>query len=193
MLVLLDQDGVLADFEHGFQLSWRQRHPDLAAVDLAERRSFRVRDDYPEHQRGLVDAIYHAPCFYRDLPPIAGAIEGVKAMLDAGIDVRICTSPLDAFRHCVPEKYEWVERHLGQEFVRRIIVTKDKSLVAGDVLIDDNPEIATSRPPTWRHVLFDQPYNRNHVGPRINWANWEAILDPEFLLDLPNGSPTYLA
>lgn len=177
MLVLLDQDGVLADFELGFHHAWRERHPDLDVIALGNRKNFRVRDDYPADQRERVDAIYHAPGFYRDLVPITGAIEGAKAMLNAGIDVRICTSPLDAYRHCVLEKYEWVERYLGHEFVRRIIVTKDKSLVVGDVLIDDNPEIPFSRSPTWLHVVYDQPYNRSHAGPRITWENWEAILE----------------
>ncbi|WP_414648890.1 5' nucleotidase, NT5C type [Dokdonella sp.] len=175
------------------QRNTQVRHPDVVAIRADQRKTFRVRDDYPLDLRAQVDAIYHAPSFYRDLAPIAGAVEGAKAMLNAGIDVRICTSPLDAYRHCVPEKYEWVERYLGHEFVRRIVVTKDKSLILGDVLIDDNPEIPVSRPPAWCHVVYDQPYNGNHVGPRVTWKSWEAILDPNFLVDVPNCTRPHLA
>jgi hypothetical protein len=28
VLILLDQDGVLADFDEGFRRAWRARHPD---------------------------------------------------------------------------------------------------------------------------------------------------------------------
>ncbi|WP_153111871.1 hypothetical protein [Propionivibrio limicola] len=62
MLVLLDQDGVLADFDQGFYAAWQSRmghkyparHPSL-------RRSFYVRDEYPEEFREDVESIYTAP------------------------------------------------------------------------------------------------------------------------------------
>lgn len=181
MLVLLDQDGVLADFEHGFHRAWRRTHPGYLVVRPDKRKTFRVKDDYPAELAADVESIYLSKGFYRNLAPTLGAIEGARAMLAAGIDVRICTSPLDAYRHCVLEKYQWVDEHLGEEFVRRMIVTKDKSVVAGDLLIDDNPVIAATQQPVWRHVIFDQPYNRNRSGPRINWQNWRDILNTEFL------------
>lgn len=141
MLILIDQDGVLADFERGFYNAWiagGNRHP---ALPLHERRSFYIRDDYPHHLKNEVEAIYSAPGFYRDLPPIDGAIKAVNDLFSMGHDVRICTSPLDAYRNCLSEKYEWVEQHLGSDLVTRMIVTKDKTIVHGDVLVDDKPEI----------------------------------------------------
>jgi 5'-nucleotidase len=50
-------------------------------------------------------------------------------------------------------------------------------LFCGDVLVDDKPAIRGIRMPAWRHIIFDQPYNRQAEGPRINWKNWrEALL-----------------
>ena len=179
MLILLDQDGVLADFEQGFYDAWQARHGALCpAVPLALRRTFYVRDDYPEVYRSAVQEVYTAPGFYRNLPPVAGAVEAVQALLAQGHDVRICTSPLNQWQHCVPEKYEWVERHLGAEMVHRLIVTKDKTVVYGDVLVDDNPAVVGVRQPHWRHIIFDQPYNREAVGPRMTWASWAKTLAP---------------
>ncbi len=179
MLILLDQDGVLADFDQGFYAAWQSamgdkypaRHPSL-------RRSFYVRDEYPEAFRSEVEGIYTAPGFFRELPPVAGALEAVASLLELGHDVRICTSPLNQYQNCLIEKYEWVERHLGAEFVHRMIVTKDKTLVFGDVLVDDKPVITGSRQPSWQHILFDQPYNR-HVDtaqPRLDWQTWRQLL-----------------
>jgi 5'-nucleotidase len=49
MIILLDQDGVLADFEHAFIDAWRARHPDVAPVAFENRKSFYIReDDAPE-------------------------------------------------------------------------------------------------------------------------------------------------
>ncbi|MDO5692713.1 MAG: 5'-3'-deoxyribonucleotidase [Pseudomonadota bacterium] len=177
MLILLDQDGVLADFERGFHDGWNARGDvPCPALPLAARQSFYVRDDYPSENRDVVEGIYTAPGFFRDLPPMPGAIEAVAALLAQGHDVRICTSPLNQWRHCVTEKYEWVERHLGTDFVHRMIVTKDKTVVYGDVLVDDKPAVTGTRQPVWQHVIFDQPYNRHVAGPRMTWASWQAVL-----------------
>ena len=40
------------------------------------------------------------------------------------------------------EKRVWVEKHLGLEFVERLIICPDKSLLKGNYLIDD---LATGR------------------------------------------------
>jgi 5'-nucleotidase len=72
-----------------------------------------------------------------------------------------------------------VEGHLGTEFTTRVILTRDKTLVRGDGLIDDKPTIGGIATPQWRHVLFNQPYNRQFPGPRVDWENWrEALLEP---------------
>lgn len=116
---------------HSMLPGWRWVHPH-SALPPGERRSFYVRDDYPSHLRSTVEHIYTSPGFFRDLPPIPGAIDAVGELLALGHDVRICTSPLNQYRHCVPEKYEWVERYFGSELVNsHMIVTKDKTLVHG--------------------------------------------------------------
>ena len=176
MLILLDMDGVLADFDAGFLRLWAREHPEKMQVPLAERRHFYVDEDYPAELRPLVEAISRRERFFAELPPIAGAIEGLRAMMAAGHDVRICTAPLTQYRYCVPEKYEWVERHIGADFLPHMVVTKDKTLVHGDILIDDRPEVTGHRAPAWRHLIYDQPYNRHRAGPRMTWANWrEAV------------------
>lgn len=179
MLILIDQDNVLADFERGFHDAWLASGHPHPALPLHERRSFYLRDDYPEHLRKHVEAIYSAPGFFRDLPPMAGAVEALTALQDSGHDLRICTSPLSSYRNCLSEKYEWVERHLGMDFVSRVIMTKDKTLVHGDILIDDKPEVTGVRTPDWRQIIFDQPYNRHVGGVRMTWANWRSV--PPFL------------
>jgi 5'-nucleotidase len=109
---------------------------------------------------------------------VVGAVNALNEILAEGISLFICTSPLTRYENCVLEKYRWVEEHLGQEFTDRIILTKDKTLVVGDVLIDDKPTIRGIGTPHWRHIVFDQTYNRQADGARMNWENWREALLP---------------
>lgn len=176
MLILVDQDGVIADFDRGFYEAWQKSGHEYPAIELQHRRSFYVKDDYPSALQTHAVDIITAKGFFRDMPPIVGAVESLNQLLELGHDVRICTSPLNTYKNCVQEKYEWVERNLGLDFVSRMIVTKDKTVVVGDILIDDKPSISGTRTPIWKHIIYDQPYNRHVDALRLSWANFRQVL-----------------
>lgn len=175
-LILIDQDGVLADFECHVKSIWYERFG--VALPERVRSHFYLHDDYPEYKDAL-QTIYAERGFFANLPPVAGAIVALHELLDAGLDVRICTAPVDAYQHCVSEKFAWVEQHLGGDWIRRIILTKDKTWVRGDILIDDKPYITGSLVPIWTHWLYDHPYNRGVNKPRVCWTDrqsWQGLL-----------------
>ena len=59
-----------------------------------------------------------------------------------------------------------------------MILTRDKTIIA-DALIDDNPDITGSCTPSWRDIVFDQPYNRSMAGARLRrWEDWREVLEP---------------
>lgn len=68
-----------------------------------------------------------------------------------------------------------VRRHVGTEFVRRTIVTSDKTLVQGDFLLDDKPEIHGVATPTWRHLLYAARPNRN-LKETVTWTQAREIV-----------------
>jgi 5'-nucleotidase len=180
MLILIDQDGVLADFENAFVAAWRQAHPHIPPVEFEDRRSFHILDDYAPELRARAEALYTAPGFIRNLPPVPGALDAIRELADLGLDVRICSSPLRQYENCVAEKYHWVERHLGRGWTQRLILTRDKTLVQGDILIDDRPRIEGALRPRWRHIVYDAPYNRGITDrPRLSWSNWRDVLGGE--------------
>lgn len=177
MLILLDQDGVLADFDAGFHAAWQQHYPHTVIRPREHRRSFYLLEDLPPHLREQAEALYTSPGFISNLPPVPGALEAWQALESMGFTLRICSTPLQQYENCVAEKYQWVEKHLGRAATRQLVLTADKTLVAADLLIDDKPEITGARAPTWEHVLFDAPYNQTVVGKkRINWQNWRGVL-----------------
>ena len=153
--LLIDLDGVLADFDLGFVRAWQALGGERPLVAPAARRHFHLCDDYPAAWRDAVTATIMQPGFYRQLPPMPGALAVLAQLARQGYALAACTSPGAS----LAERQGW----LG---------LADKTLADGDWLIDDNPHPYGAQPPRWRHVLFDQPYNRHLPGPRVSWLNW---------------------
>lgn len=180
MTILVDMDNTLAEFDKGLLQSWRKLYPGEFYVPLEERRSFHPHKDYPERLQDRVYRLCHSEGFIRNLPPAPGGIEAVHTMLNDGHDVRFCTSHLLEYDYCVLEKYQWIEEHFGAPFVDRIILTRDKTLIRGDLLIDDKPEIGGLVTPTWEHILYDRPHNSQIENRRrLTWDNWRPIVYQE--------------
>ena len=113
MRVYVDMDDVLCDW--------------MGAYDEARERV--PGQKYPQAQMD----------FFRKLKPLPHAIEGINIMKWRGHDVWILTKPSYMNPLCYTEKRLWVEDHLGLEWCDRLILCPDKSLLKGDVLIDDTP------------------------------------------------------
>ncbi|XP_044528736.1 5'(3')-deoxyribonucleotidase, cytosolic type [Gracilinanus agilis] len=186
--VLLDMDGVLADFEGSLLRGFRHRFPQEPYVALEDRRGFSARNQYGALRPDLamkVASVYEAPGFFLGLEPIPGALEAVQEMsCMKDTEVFICTSPLKKYDYCTSEKYLWVDKYLGPQFVDRLILTRDKTVVSGDLLIDDKDVIqGQEKKPSWEHILFTCCHNQHLDLPaskrRLNsWSdNWREILE----------------
>jgi 5'-nucleotidase len=178
MIILVDMDGVMADLDSRFLTLWREKHPDKGFMPSEERKDYYIIGTFPEELKGLAFDIFSMPGFFRSLPPIPGGAEAVHEMEALGHEVYFCTAPMKRYKHCVPEKYQWIEEHVGRRWTQRLILTRDKTLVSGDVLIDDRPHIRGVRQSDWEHVLYDQPFNRGVPGKRrLTWENWKEVLE----------------
>ncbi|XP_030150509.1 5'(3')-deoxyribonucleotidase, mitochondrial isoform X1 [Lynx canadensis] len=106
--VLVDMDGVLADFEGGFLRKFRARFPDQPYIALEDRRGFWLSEQYGRLQPGLSEkaiSIWESENFFLDLEPLPGAVEAVKQMANLeNTDVFICTSPIKMYKYCPYEK-----------------------------------------------------------------------------------------
>ncbi|MFA5887833.1 MAG: 5'-3'-deoxyribonucleotidase [Candidatus Nanoarchaeia archaeon] len=177
MKVLVDMDDTLAETCKAFEEIWRKLHPDLICIPAEQQPTFYVDDCYPKEYIPLLKEALKDPSLFVIPEATEGGLEAITEMKSAGHEVFICTSPMSHYQNCVLEKYQWVEAHFGYEWTKRIILTMDKTIIKGDILIDDKPKITGAAMPSWIHALYDRSYNRNVHKMRLTWKNWKDVLN----------------
>lgn len=112
IIVYIDMDHTLSDYDAGFRRH-QSLHPDL---------------EFPQSVPGM----------FLNLEPVHGAIDAYLWLNShPRLDVYILTAPSEMNPHSYTEKRLWVEKHLGMEVVRKLIISPNKGLNRGDFLIDD--------------------------------------------------------
>jgi 5'-nucleotidase len=180
MLILVDMDGPLADLEAA--VAQAREDTNLPVIEPTDRVGFHVADDYQarygDEARDWVRNVMATPGFYRHLPVVDGARAGLEQLAQDGHDVRILTSPLMWNPTCASDKLLWADEHFGGDWKARVIIARDKTLVRGDILIDDKPDITGDLNPIWRHVRFDTVYNQNRDGLRLcGWGDIDRLVE----------------
>jgi 5'-nucleotidase len=174
--ILFDMDGVFVDTIGGFNKRWQERFPDVPYVPYEKVSAFYIDELYPEEHREKVSQIWGSEGFFYGLKPIPGAFEAMEEIKRKVKDVAICTSPYES-KYCFGEKWEWVRENMDKDWLKRLIITKDKTRVCGDILIDDKPKITGFRIPSWEHVIYTHPCNVEVNGKRrLTWDNWKEVL-----------------
>ena len=174
MRILVDQDGVIADWGQAYNDSLDAYGEEAALIPRHEdQTTFNLNEGRTKREKEIIAAIMVEPGFYSRLQPIPGAQSALKAAVRAGHDVRIVTSPWASNPTCASDKLNGIIKHYGSHWASRVVITSDKTVVCGDFLIDDKPEIKGSMEPEWTQILFDQPYNQHVISkPRIRqWTD----------------------
>ena len=109
--IYIDMDGVICDFKKGIQ---------DGIIKFAKHK-------YQQSRYG----------FFIGLEPMVGAIDAVL-WLSEHFDVYFLTRPSVQNLSCYSEKALWIQNHFGPEYLERLIISPDKSLLKGDYLIDDS-------------------------------------------------------
>lgn len=99
--------------------------------------------------------------FFENLDPLPGALDAFWKLYKQ-YDVYVSSRPSYKNPLSYLGKRVWVERHLGLEMTKKLIICYDKGLLIGDYLIDDHPDndfqgevihFGTQRFPNWEEVL----------------------------------------
>lgn len=179
---LIDMDGNWLQW--GIRLNEILLHldPSCPIVDDEQRTGW---DDLigPGAAPGLLKEAMNHPDLYTDLEPFPYAVDAILEMADEGT-VFHCSTPTWTNPGCVPGKLAAIDQHFGPKWVDRLILTHDKTMVRGDILIDDKAVITGAAVPSWKHLIHDQSHNRYVTSaPRMrDWRDWRShvypLLDP---------------
>ena len=179
-IILVDLDNTGTQFDEYFIERWKAEYPNRHVVQMPERKSFKIEGDYPAEWKPDLRRITGAEGFIANVPPMEGFVQAMHEMAAASYDVRICTSPMSQYHPNIKEKYDWVLKHFDKEWLDRIILAKDKTLIRGNLLIDDNHDVKGAHTPMWTQVIFDRPYSST-APPEIRrlarWPNWKTDLE----------------
>lgn len=182
-LVLLDVDGPQANFSRGWLDEFGEVTGRYVMDDEIEHfgitesefflRAAREMGIEPGHLAAKVWSLVNRPGFCSGLKVVHGAREAVRELRKFA-DVECVTSPLMSSVSWMPERADWVKRHLGYSVPDHLHFVSKKARVPGDFLVDDRPEhlIEWSKACVAQHhkglpILWDASYNRDLSGEKV--------------------------
>jgi len=176
--ILVDLDNTLLDFSHAISHALAPLFPNLEV--LGDKCQWSLHLDDAEYHKAYKMAQLE-PGFWLNLKAYPGALEALEEMKQQGHSVWLCSSPSSRSETCHSEKASWIKKHMSAWWAKRLILCKDKTLIRGDYLIDDNAYIRGECDPEWTHILYAQPYNQGLPDEEQKhylqeWSDWKSIL-----------------
>lgn len=183
--ILCDMDGVITDLGRKWVDVYNDRYDDnISYEDWTKEYSGFEKIVKPEAQ-GKVYDIMKEEGFYSDLPPIDGALDGfLKLCENKKYDVYLLTA-FSGDPEIAKGKMVWLRDNAPFFDPQKVILTRQKHLVDGDVLIDDSvknlKKWADEDPNGARvAVCFAAGHNEgaDDGGPAdVRVATWPELLD----------------
>lgn len=168
MIVLVDVDSTIADLMPEWLRLYNNDYSDRLSPDMIKDwemtkfvhldcgtkiYSYLLRDD-----------------LYDGVKQVVGALDGCNYIESLGHRVVFVSSGVYSY-----PKFRWMERHGFNtgKWGSNYIVCHDKSLIKGDLLIDDGIHNIEAFG-VWNSLLFDQPWNRTFVAP-FRVSSWRDV------------------
>lgn len=174
-IILVDMDGPLAAFDRQFLRRVRENG---WAMDIEneweQRHRFATDHIISAKERKLARAMVGSAGWFADLPVVDGALDGLL-LLEEQADVWIVTKPLEVNPTCRDDKAAWMAKHFGERWLDKLIISPNKSMVRGHILLDDAPHIDWMEHASWHSVIFPMPWNDDGSKwaglPRWSWED----------------------
>ncbi len=156
MRLLIDMDDVLADTGAKILDVFNQRNGLQLEKSFFEDKHFY---EYIKGHNSYRDALYE-PGFFRDIKVFPDAIDVVKE-LNEKFEVYIVSAATE-FPLSLTEKMEWLDEHFPFISWRNRVFCGDKSIVHGDIMIDDHARNFENF--SGRKILFHSMHNTQVQG-----------------------------
>lgn len=158
-------DGVLADiYQQAIEFEFAESGKRIRIEDVHGKDEIVAFPNAARHVR--------QKSFFRTAPVMDGSFEVMKKLYET-YEVFIVSAAME-FPNSLEEKYDWLEEHFPFISWKRIVLCGSKTVVHGDILIDDH--FKNLDPFKNRTLLFTQPHNKevtNSRHERVN--NWDEI------------------
>lgn len=178
---LIDCDGVLADFVGSVleqaheRSSLRWTREDLKDWDIFQF----LKDPLKPHLVNDIRKAIDRRGFCSNIKPLPGARAAVES-LRAEFNVVCVTAPWKESRTWCHERYNWLDDHFGFRH-DEVIMTSDKTLIGGHILLDDKLENLTD----WTSynlgrvaLLWTTPHNLGLTAPNVDRVySWDEIVE----------------
>jgi 5'(3')-deoxyribonucleotidase len=166
-ILYIDMDGVVANFEKAIKVHV-PKWDELSATE---------KGDLTDEVCGGI------PNFFLDLEPIEGAIDAINR-LSHTYDTYFLSAAMWNVPESYTEKRLWIEKHFGDSFRKRLILTHRKDLNYGHYLIDDRTSHGAGKF-MGKHIMFG-----SNECP--NWETVEKLLGFDFEIKLKiNDKPDF--
>lgn len=176
VVVLIDIDDTMANLVQPWCRWLNEAY--FLGVEYEDITSWNMRDFFPNLTEEQVFEPLHTDDFWESVEAIKDAPRYVKQLIDDGYDVYVCTA---SFVDTIKSKFKCV---LGRYFPfipwNKVIITKNKQLIKGDILIDDG--IHNLKGGAYKKILMSAPHNRGYDAEsngmtRVNtWAEaYDAV------------------
>ena len=174
MRILIDMDDVIADTVERF-LEWYERDFGVR-YNRADLHGTKLHMIVPEEHRLIVKQYPHQKGFFKGLPLIEHSRE-IVGELNNRFDIYVASAAME-FPNSLQDKNDWLDEHFPFIHWKRRILCGDKSVLKGDMLIDDhdfNLSVFDGRA-----IMFTAEHNVNET----KHERLDSWLDAEKLFDL---------
>jgi 5'-nucleotidase len=172
MIIAIDVDGVVVDLVTQVLAIYNARYVDDIPVEKITDWDI---DQFVKPECGMkIYEIFEAPGIYDFVEPFPGALNTINWLREVGHRVVFVTTPAPGTEGV---KQKWLIQHgflplPSYGYSSDYVEARDKSLIAADLLLDDNYDNVLKFPGIG--VLMEQPWNRNKpYGWRVkNWHDF---------------------
>jgi len=160
-IALLDLDGTLCDYHGALER-------DMALLRSPDEPFSWIRDQEPSYIRRRMDLIRNDPSWWKKLEPLKVGMEIYHKLMIEGFRIVVLTQGPKRNAEAWKGKVLWCLEHLAED--TDIIITRDKGLVYGKILVDDFPPYAEAwlkHRPRGLVIMPTQPWNANYISERV--------------------------
>lgn len=143
------------------------------SVTLKDVQNWDMTKAFPTLTKEQVFDVLHTDEIWKRITPLPGAVEVLQKLHNEGHELYMVTA--SDYRTCKPKVDRLLELFPFLDW-KHIIVTNNKQIVRGDILIDDGPHNLVGG--DYFKILFDRPHNHSFDAAStgiLRLYTWEEI------------------